>query len=300
MWIRYGGNGINLNQPYDWKKFIINPSPLNGHKAHKWNQLNTHGMVGQGHGFKLEPGEYQLVPFSSKACWIGASLGCDENGAHCEVSPNGRGGGTDASAGGQPNTLFEWTAGAWGVWDASLVDGFGIPLKVEVDGCGAPFSGSKANCGGSDSQTFLELNADECPNKIINSKGNYVGCKSMCGCQNHAKTLHKNTDPACPGMTSYPSIANQPHSPGGYCGCPQNDCVKWLRGLFARDAAGGKYCDSITKMTATSTGKRAVYCQAYDDGAGLRSYGNGIIKATFCNKGFEWASFSAGNSSIIV
>jgi len=198
----------------------------------------------------------------------------------------------------QPNTLFEWTAP--GVWDASLVDGFGMPLKVEVDGCGAPFSGTKVNCGGSDAQTFLELDPARCPNKIINVAGNYVGCKSLCGCQNAAEQQHRDKDPGCPGMASVSSIVNQPHAPGGYCGCPQGDCVGWLRNLFDRDAAGRAYCDSITSMTATSAGKRAVYCQAYDDNAGTRSYGNGIMKVTFCNKGFENVGAYMGNQTFII
>lgn len=298
MWIRYGGNGIGPGEEYDWRRYITQPSVLNGHKAHRWNGLNEHGMVGQGDGFKLEPGEYQIVPFSSSACWAGATLGCDEYGAHCAVSPYGRGSGTGASASEQPNTLFEWTAP--GVWDASLVDGFGMPLKVEVDGCGAPGTGTKENCGGSDPVTYLELEPSKCPNKILSSAGKYLGCKSMCACQNTAKWHRRSTDPACPGMASIDSISNKPYSPGGYCGCAQGECVQWLRDLFHRDVAGKRYCDAITAMTADSKGKRAVYCQAYDDNAGTRSYGNGIIKATFCNKGFEHFQTATRNATIVV
>lgn len=291
MWIRYAGSSSG-----EWKKYITQASALNGQKAHTWNALNDHGMVGQGDGFKLEPGEYQMVPFSGSAAWAGATLGCDEYGAQCKVSPNGRGAGTDASPAGQPNTLFEWTAP--GVWDASLVDGFGMPLKVEVDGCGPPFSGSQANCGNSDPQTFLELDPQKCLNKIITPEGKYVGCKSMCACQNSALSMKKATDPACPGMADVTAIENQPHAPGGYCGCPQQDCVNWLRDLFKRDSAGKKYCDSITSMASTSQGKRAVYCQAYDDNAGTRSYGNGIMKISFCNHGFEWVSDHVKNTRV--
>lgn len=294
MWIRYGGNGINPGETYDWKKFITTPSKLNGNKAHAWTALNEHGMVGQGHGFKLEPGEYQIVPFSSSSCWAGATLGCDQYGANCAVSPNGRGAGTDASPSGQPNTLFEWTAP--GVWDASLVDGFGMPMKVEVDGCGPPGTGQASDCGIHDSIIYLELNPDQCPNKITNGNGHYVGCKSMCGCQNSAEQQKKDTDAACGGMAAVSSIVNKPHVPGGYCGCPQSDCVDWLRNLFDSDHAGGAYCNAITAMTKNSIGNRAVYCQAYDDKAGTRSYGNGIMKVTFCNKGFEWVG-AARNST---
>jgi len=298
MWIRYDGNGIGVGEQYDWKKFVTRPSPLNGNNAHRWNGLNTHGMVGQGDGFKLEPGEFQIVPFSSTACWAGATLGCDAYGANCVVSPNGRGAGTDASPAGQPNTLFEWTAP--GVWDASLVDGFGMPVKVEVDGCGFPGTGSKTDCRGSDAVTHLQLLPSKCPNKILNSVGKYVGCKSMCGCQNRAEEQHRDTDPKCPGMKSIPSIVNNPHAPGGYCGCPQKECVQFLRDLFKRDAAGTRYCDAITSMTAGSTGKRAVYCQAYDDEAGTRSYGNGVLKVTFCNKGFETVGAFSNSTEVIV
>lgn len=207
------------------------------------------------------------------------------------ISPDGRGGGTDDSPSGQPNTLFEWTAP--GVWDASLVDGFSLPMKVEVDGCGPPGSGSTADCGGSDPVTYLSFDPKKCPNQIKTSEGRYVGCKSMCGCQNRAAQLKKETDPDCPGMTSRSSIENKPHPPGGYCGCSQSDCVQWLRNLFDKDVAGAEYCDAITEMAKDSKGKRAVYCQAYDDNSGTRSYGNGVIKVTLCNSGFQYATDKA-------
>eukprot|EP00927_Polykrikos_kofoidii_P082319 TRINITY_DN815_c0_g1_i1.p1 TRINITY_DN815_c0_g1~~TRINITY_DN815_c0_g1_i1.p1 ORF type:complete len:502 (+),score=39.35 TRINITY_DN815_c0_g1_i1:87-1592(+) len=298
MWIRYAGKGIGPGQQHDWRPYITQPSALNGNKGHKWNALNSNGMVGQGDGFKLEPGEYQIVPFSSSACWAGATLGCGSNGENCKVSPNGRGGGTDASATGQPNTLFEWTAP--GVWDASLVDGFGMPVKIEVDGCGPPFSGSTSDCGGSGAETYLQLEPSKCTNRIFTPGGQYVGCASMCACQNAAQQMHMDTSPMCPGMASVSSIVNQPYPPGGYCGCPQGECVQWLRGLFGRDAAGKCYCDSITDMTRGADGKRAVYCQAYDDEAGTRSYGNGVLKVVFCNKGFEWATSHMRNTSVVV
>jgi len=301
MWIRYNGKDIGPGGGFDWKPYIIKASQLNGNKAHPWNQLNANGMVGQGHGFMLEPGEYQIVPFASSACWAGATLGCDEHGAHCAVSPDGRGAGTGAGPREQPNTLFEWSAP--GVWDASLVDGFGMPARIEVDGCGAPGTGSAKDCGGSDAETYLQLDPEKCPNKILTSTGQYVGCKSMCGCQNSAEALKRDTDPACPSMASVASIVNRPHAPGGYCGCPQSECVGSLRQLFHTDVAGKNYCDAITSMATDSAGKRAVYCQAYDDNAGTRSYGNGVMKVTFCSKGFEWVTDGVGsnsNGSIIV
>ena len=279
-------------------------SALNGGRAHAWNALGAHGMRGQGDGFRLGPGEYQIVPFSSSSCWLGGSLGCCAHGNDCHVSPSGRGAGTDASPSGQPNTLFEWTAP--GVWDASLVDGFGLPMKVEVDGCGKPGSGTAADCGGSDPVTYLSFEPAKCPNPILTTVGtaaaaseagqqqHYVGCKSMCGCQNRARQLGNDTDGGCPGMAGRSAIENEPHPPGGYCGCAQGDCVAWLRGLFSRDAAGQRYCDAITDMAHGADGKRAVYCQAYDDNAGTRSYGNGVVKVTLCNAGFEFAQDRAG------
>ena len=78
MWIRYSGNGIAPEDKYDWKPFIVNASALNGGHAHVWNALNSHGMGGQGDGFRLAPGEYQIVPFSSSACWFGGS---------CQIMP---------------------------------------------------------------------------------------------------------------------------------------------------------------------------------------------------------------------
>uniref|UniRef100_A0A7S0ITQ0 Cellulase n=1 Tax=Calcidiscus leptoporus TaxID=127549 RepID=A0A7S0ITQ0_9EUKA len=294
MWIRYGGNGIGAGQAYDWEPFITKPSKLNGYVAHPFTRLGQHRLVGQGDGFKLQPGEYQLVPFSSSSCWLGGTLGCCARGNDCKISPLGRGPGMDASPGGQPNTLFEWTVP--GVWDASLVDGFSLPMKIEVDGCNAekrwagsttPASGSSVGCAGSDAVTFLSLDARKCPNKIIDAHGSYVGCKSMCGCQNAAKSQGVQVDPACPRMLRRDAIENQPHAPGGYCGCAETVCTPWLKSLFDKDPAGLAYCDAITSMAGNSRGERAVYCQAYDDHAGTRSYGNGIIKVTLCNKGFE-------------
>jgi hypothetical protein len=285
MWIRYDGKGIMAKEPYDWWFWITEPSPLNGNKSHKWNTKGNDGMDGQGNGFKLEPGEYQILPFVGRG-WAGSSLGCDANGANCAVSPKGRGAGTDASADGQPNTLFEWAVP--GVWDASLVDGFGPPLKVEVDGCGGIGSGSVSDCGGGEAENFFELDPKRCPNKILNAQGHYVGCASMCGCQRAAQAMHQDTTPMCPGMRPVSSIVNQPHAPGGYCGCGMGDCVPWVRNLYKSDGAGKSYCDAIANMSHDSKGKRLGYCQCYDDDAASRSYGNGILKLTFCTKGFEW------------
>lgn len=292
MWIRYAGSGID-----DWVGYITQPSVLNGNKQHQYNKLNTNGMSGQGDGFKLMPGEYQILPFKGRACWLGGSLGCCQYGNDCQVNPAGRGSGLDSSPTGQPNTLFEWTIP--GVWDASLVDGFNLPMKIEVDGCD-----NRSDCGGSYGITELNLSASGCPNKIINQQGKYVGCKSMCACQNNAIKLGTPTDPACPGMHPVDSsFVNKPLSPGGYCGCecpnkgiprcqanPGANCVDFLHQVFRTDKAGMAYCDAITSMTKTPDGKRAVYCQAYDDDAGTRSYGNGVVKVTLYNTGFEWAT----------
>lgn len=291
MWIRYAGLGID-----DWAGFITTSTILNGNTSHLYNKLNTNGMLGQGDGFKLNPGEYQILPFKGRSCWLGGSLGCGKYGNDCDINPGGRGSGLDSSPTGQPNTLFEWTVP--GVWDASLVDGFNLPMKIEVDGCD-----NRNDCGGSYGLTNLNLSGDKCPNKIINPQGKYVGCKSMCACQNNAIKLGQLTDPACPGMHPVdPSFVNKPLSPGGYCGCecpnthiprcqqnPGANCVDFLHQVFKTDKAGMTYCDSITDMTKTPDGKRAVYCQAYDDDAGTRSYGNGVIKVTIYNAGFEWA-----------
>ena len=166
--------------------------------------------------------------------------------------------------------------------------------QVEVDGCGFPGQGSKEDCKGSDGAVHLAFDKEQCPNPILNQDGNYVGCKSMCGCQYNAASLNQETDPACPDMLPRSQIENQPFGPGGYCGCADSSCVKWLDDLFDVDKAGLRYCDAITSMTHGSDGKRPVYCQAYDDNAGTRSYGNGIIKVTLCNDGFEFAKDKSG------
>jgi len=285
MWIRYSGNGIDTSGPYYWKQFITRPSVLNGNTAHPWTQLGTHNMTGQGDGFKLNPGEYQIVPFAGRACWFGGSLGCCNNGNNCILSPNGRGSGQDASPPGQPNTLFEWTAP--GLWDCSAVDGFSLPMTVQIDGCGAPFDGSPANCLGSEPIVGLNFSRKYCPNYVLTDGGTYVGCKSMCGCQYYAIDNQVSTDPACNQMRDVTSIRNQPYPPGGYCGCAQASCPDWLRNYFKQDIAGIKYCNAITQMAHNSTGHRSIYCQAYDDIAGLKSYGNGVIKVLVSNRDFE-------------
>lgn len=285
MWIRYAGNGIQEGGQYSWQKYITTPSELNGFSGHDWNALDAHNMTGQGDGFKLGPGEYQIVPFAGQACWFGGSLGCCRYGNNCVLSPNGRGSGQDASPQGQPNTLFEWTAP--GVWDCSAVDGFSLPMKVEIDGCGFPYDGSRADCMGSPPIVNLNFTEYYCPNDIRNSEGTYVGCKSMCGCQYNAISLGQSTDPDCPGMASVESIENVPSPPGGYCGCAEGGCVDWLRNFFHHDAAGMNYCDAVKSMAHNATGQREIYCQAYDDDAGLNSYGNGIVKVYLCNNGFE-------------
>lgn len=265
--------GINPGDGMDWEPFITKASLLNGNIAHKWNAENTNGMTGQGDGFKLNPGEYQIVPYSGSAAWFAGALGCCTNGDQCIINPMGRGM--------QPVTLFEWTNAQYGVWDASMVDGFQLPMKIEVDG--VP--------DGIDPITYLETDQKLCPNKQLDSNGNYVGCKSMCACQNDGQP-----DSDCPGMTllkDMPSFSDSPVNEegmaAGYCGCGLNGCSPWLNELFKQDPAGIAYCDAVTAIAKNSKGLRSVYCQAYDDAAGLRSSGNGIVKVTICNSGFEFA-----------
>ena len=235
-------------------------------------------MGGQGDGFQLLPGEYQIVPFTGSSCWVGGTLGCCEYGNECVINPDGRGGGLNVDN--QPSTLFEWSVP--GVWDSSLVDGYNLPMMIEVDGCSNP-----KYCNGSDPIVNLSLSATLCPNKILNKDNIYVGCKSMCGCQNNAINNNQKTDPECPNMISIENIVNKPYAPGGYCGCHQSECVDWAHKFYSTDPAGKAYCDAITEMTRNSKGQRSVYCQSYDDDAGTKSYGNGVIKVTIYNDGFE-------------
>ena len=57
MWIRFAGKDLSAGGLYDWGKYIETASPLNGGVAHPLTRLNTHGLQGQGDGFKLLPGE---------------------------------------------------------------------------------------------------------------------------------------------------------------------------------------------------------------------------------------------------
>ncbi len=49
-------------------------------------------MEGQGNGFKLNSGDYQILPFTGTASWFGGSVGCCKNGNNCVINPLGRGG----------------------------------------------------------------------------------------------------------------------------------------------------------------------------------------------------------------
>ena len=280
MWIRYGGNGINPGDTHDWKPFITAPSVLNNNVPIPFNAKPK----GQGAAFRLLAGQYQIVPMAGSASWASATMGCDTKGENCIFAPLGRAGGTGPQD--QANTLFEISVP--GVWDGSCVDGYGPPIKIEVDGCGHPGAGLPSDCGGSAPTYFLSFTPDKCTNKIMSAQNEYLGCASMCGCQNAAVAQHVGTVPMCPGMPDITPLVGRPSTPGGLCGCPEGECVQALRNLFAKDPAGIAYCDSITEMTKGSDGKRPVYCQAYDDNHGTKSYGNGIIKISFCNYGFEW------------
>lgn len=289
MWIRFGGDGVGVNETFAWEPYITAPSALNGGRAHKYTRNDD--LTGQGDAFLLRPGEYQIVPYAGSAAWASGTLGCDDNGANCVINPMGRGGGTGPND--QPSTLFEWTVP--GVWDASAVDGYQLPMQVEVDGCGPPFSGSPADCSaGTDPIIDLRFTPSLCPNKITAPDGAYLGCASMCGCQNAAIAAGQETVAWCENMHDVSTIRDVPGAPGGYCGCPGNDCVAWLRNFFETDRAGLAYCDAVQTMTAvTPGGPRTIYCQAYDDISGTKSSGDGIIKVIFSDSGFEWAGGNA-------
>ena len=295
MWVRYGGTIISdpdsKNNLY-WRQFIENASDLNGGKNHKWNALNTNGMGGQGDGFQLNPGEYQIVPFTGIAAWIAASLGCCDNGNDCILNNTGRSGST---------TLLEWTVP--GVWDASAVDGFSVSMRIEIDD---PVS--------SDPIINLAFSQALCTNPIKDNNNQYLGCKSMCACQDTLDDKCVDADYSKTNVPYYDSHPGDlPGIKGGYCGCPCPDpndadlpsgcrdnsvnCSAWLRKFFSEDKAGKNYCNSITKMTQDSSGNRSIYCQAYDDLQGTKSLGNGVIKVTIYNKDFEWIKDRTGNTS---
>ena len=260
MWINYAGSIITDNSSLKWETFITTSSELNNNTKHLWYKR------GEGvYTFKLNPNEYQIVPFTGSAAWISGSLGCCEDGSNCIINTLARGGGSGKDD--QGSTLFEWTVP--GVWDASAVDGFNLPLKIEIDGC----ENSK-DCNNSDSIIKLKFTKQQCINQIIDDKtGTYLGCKSMCGCQT-------SKGKSCPDYNS--SIGT--NSTKGYCGCDIDGCSKLLRNIFNNDAAGMNYCNSITEMAPD---KRGIYCQAYDDNFGTKNYGNGIIKITMFNIDFD-------------
>ena len=66
--------GINPGDTMDWKQYIIKKSILNNNIPHEWNALNSNGMSGQGNGFKLNPSEYQILPYCGSSCWFSGSF----------------------------------------------------------------------------------------------------------------------------------------------------------------------------------------------------------------------------------
>jgi hypothetical protein len=175
-------------------------------------------------------------------------------------------------------------------------------MRVEVAGC------ENGDCNNSDPIVNLAFSQDLCPNQII-VNGQYLGCKSMCACQQDNDTTN------CKNNPDYSQKGN-PYPPGGYCGCPcpyngpdktilppcagedsTINCSKWLNDFFSGDNAGQIYCNNITEMTKDSSGKRPIYCQAYDDNHGTRSYGNGVIKLTIYNKDFESIKDRTGSTA---
>ena len=271
MWINYGGIGIDdtkdtkIDYPVDyrWRQFIETPSELNNNVKYKVVKRTE----GQGLTFKLEPNQYQIVPFTGTAAWISGSLGCCEDGTKCIINPQGRAAQT---------TLFEWTVP--GVWDGSAVDGFHIPIKFEIDGC----DGTTNSCNGSEGKIQLKFTKKDCVNPVYKDDGVYLGCKSTCACQYDSK--------GCLGFKPAPDnpLVKQCQ---GYCGTSADGCVAYERELYGiPDSAAKKYCDSITKMTSkenTESGTRTIYCQAYDDLSGTKSLGNGVIKVTMFNTDFD-------------
>jgi len=278
MWVRYGGTTINdPSSNLSWMKYITTPSELNGMNAHQFTPSSK--LPGQGDAFRLAPLEYQILPFVGKSAWFGISLGCCSDGSQCTVNPFGRGG--------YPATLFEWTVP--GVQDISIVDGFNVSMKIETLGSDTPLVAFNAN------QSL-------CKNQLINNDGVYLGCLSMCACQEGADSSGIN--PICEGMTNIHSTSpnNMPAS-NGYCGCagptgvpfpacqPEPDASHKLYGSLPQyvagaDPAGLAFCNAITEMSNIG-GVRQVYCQSYDDAHGTRSLGSGIIKITVNNTDYE-------------
>jgi len=71
MWIRYAGTGNSVGERMDWKPFITSASVLNGHRAHPWSGT----LPGQGYGFRLCAGDYQIVPYSGSLRGLGERWG---------------------------------------------------------------------------------------------------------------------------------------------------------------------------------------------------------------------------------
>jgi hypothetical protein len=260
IWIRYTGTDNT------WLKYIQQPSALNGFQEHAWT--SSKNLQGQGDGFRLGIGEYQIVPLFGIGAWLSASMGCCQDGSQCTINQLGRGG---------TNTIFEWTVAPAGVWDFSAVDGFDLSMHIETQESVTP---------------DVSFNADHsiCPNPEYNNKNEYIGCMSMCRCQQTAdQATGQNTN--CKLMTNI----HEPHmrASKGYCGCPgERNAVTGCEPepeashkFYAGDKAGQDFCNVITKASNIN-GERATYCYSYDDAFGTRSLGNGNLKLTVLTNRF--------------
>jgi len=151
-----------------------------------WPGIQANNGVPENGGFRLNSGERRTieVPDRWTAGRIWARTGCDDN-FQCETGFCGNKLGCAPDGGEPPVSLAEFTLrsennGDMDSYDVSLVDGFNIPVFIElIDGTytsdGGEFSCKKA--GG------CTANPNEhCPDELAvkNSNGATVACKSAC------------------------------------------------------------------------------------------------------------------------
>nr|BAK03806.1 predicted protein [Hordeum vulgare subsp. vulgare] len=166
-------------------------------------------------GFYLASGATDAIAAPSSGAWSGnfwARTGCAVDSSTgrlaCATADCGTGGVACAGRGpAPPVTLAEVTLAAPGgggldFYDASLVDGFNLPLSIAPDNNGDGGACRAAACAG-------DVNA-VCPSdlRVVSGSGEVVACKSACNAYGSARyccTGDYGTPTAC-GPTNYSRV----------------------------------------------------------------------------------------------
>jgi hypothetical protein len=184
---------------------------------------------------------------------------------------------------------FEWVGDDDEVYqiDAALPQ-IACPTNEPIyEGC------SESNCPG---EPTYKINLQH-----TNTKSQYLGCFSPCAYLTNGNRVNF---PQCkPNQTPTPSLSCCPHDGGN----DKQECTYYCcgNGTLSEACNGGpinqtQWCKTIHEHSRivkfptdlSAVGKPGIYCQAFDDGIGLKSRAsseNAKYKLIFRDTGFEWA-----------